>query len=124
MNLAGGTEIGGAMLSVFPGMKLKPTTVGIPCPGFDLDVIDENQKQIKNERGLLVIRAPWPTMTRGLLNDSERYIQSYWSQCNDAWFHGDYVLVDEDGLWYMYGRADDVINVSGHRQALWKLNKL
>jgi acetyl-CoA synthetase len=54
-------------------------------------------------------------MTRGLLNDPERYIQSYWSQHKGAWFHGDYVMVDDDGLWYMYGRVDDVINVSGHR---------
>lgn len=115
MNLAGGTEIGGAMLSVFPGMKLKPTTVGIPCPGFDLDVIDETQKSVKNKKGYLIIKSPWPTMTRGLLNDPERYLQSYWSQHKGAWFHGDYVMVDDDGLWYMYGRVDDVINVSGHR---------
>jgi acetyl-CoA synthetase len=115
MNLAGGTEIGGAMLSVFPGMKLKPTTVGMPCPGFDLDVIDERQKSIKNKKGFLVVRSPWPTMTRGLLNDDGRYIQTYWSQYKDIWFHGDYVLVDNDGLWYMHGRVDDVINVSGHR---------
>ncbi|WKT57536.1 hypothetical protein QVH35_09230 [Candidatus Nitrosotenuis chungbukensis] len=54
-------------------------------------------------------------MTRGLLNDPERYIQSHWSQYKDVWFHGDYVMVDDDGLWYMYGRVDDVINVSGHR---------
>ncbi len=115
MNLAGGTEIGGAMLSVFPGMKLKPTTVGMPCPGFDLDVIDERQKSIKNKKGFLVVRSPWPTITRGLLNDDDRYIQTYWSQYKDVWFHGDYVLVDNDGLWYMHGRVDDVINVSGHR---------
>jgi len=115
MNLAGGTEIGGAMLSVLPGMKLKPTTVGIPCPGFDLDVIDETKKSVRNKKGFLIIKSPWPTMTRGLLNDPERYIQSYWSQYKDVWFHGDYVMVDDDGLWYMYGRVDDVINVSGHR---------
>ncbi|HSA98697.1 MAG TPA: acetate--CoA ligase [Candidatus Nitrosotenuis sp.] len=115
MNLAGGTEIGGAMLSVFPGMKLKPTTVGMPCPGFDLDAFDENQKSVRNKKGFLVVKSPWPTMTRGLLNDSERYIQSYWSQYKDVWFHGDYVMIDDDGLWYMYGRVDDVINVSGHR---------
>lgn len=115
MNLAGGTEIGGAMLSVLPGMKLKPTTVGMPCPGFYLDAIDENQKSVKNKKGFLVVKSPWPTMTRGLLNDPDRYIQSYWSQYNGLWFHGDYVMVDDDGLWYMYGRVDDVINVSGHR---------
>jgi acetyl-CoA synthetase len=115
MNLAGGTEIGGAMLSVFPGMKLKSTTVGMPCPGFDLDVIDEKRNSIRNQKGFLIVRAPWPTMTRGLLNDNERYVQTYWSQYNDVWFHGDYVLCDNDGLWYMHGRVDDVVNVSGHR---------
>jgi acetyl-CoA synthetase len=115
MNLAGGTEIGGAMLSVLPGMKLKPTTVGMPCPGFDLDVVDEHQNQLRNQKGYLVVKQPWPTMTRSLLNDRERYLVTYWSQYKDFWFHGDYVLVDDDGLWYMYGRVDDVINVSGHR---------
>lgn len=115
MNLAGGTEIGGAMLSVFPGMNLKPTTVGMPCPGFDLDAVDEGQNPVRNKKGFLIIRSPWPAMTRGLLNDSERYIQNYWSKYKDVWFHGDYVLVDDDGLWYMHGRVDDVINVSGHR---------
>lgn len=115
MNLAGGTEIGGAMLSVLPGMKLKPTTVGMPCPGFDLDAVDEHQNPIRNQKGYLVVKQPWPTMTRSLLNDRDRYLATYWSQCKDFWFHGDYVLVDEDGLWYMHGRVDDVINVSGHR---------
>ncbi len=115
MNLAGGTEIGGAMLSVLPGMKLKPTTVGMPCPGFHLDVIDEKGNSVRGVKGFLVVKSPWPAMTRGLLNDNRRYLQTYWSQYGDVWFHGDYVLVDEDGLWYMYGRVDDVINVSGHR---------
>ena len=115
MNLAGGTEIGGAMLSVFPGMKLKPTTVGMPCPGFDLDVFDKQKNSLTNQKGFLVIKSPWPTMTRGLLGDNTRYIQTYWSQYKDTWFHGDYVIKDSDGLWYMHGRVDDVINVSGHR---------
>jgi len=115
MNLAGGTEIGGAMLSVFPGMKLKPTTVGIPCPGIDLDVFDDNGNSIRNQKGYLVVKAPWPGMTKGLLNDNERYMETYWSRFENIWFHGDYVLVDKDGLWYMHGRVDDVINISGHR---------
>jgi len=115
MNLAGGTEIGGAMLSVFPGMKLKPTTVGMPCPGFDLDIIDDKEQSITNQKGFLIIRAPWPSITRGLLGDDVRYLKTYWSQYEDVWFHGDYVVRDSDGLWYMHGRVDDVINVSGHR---------
>jgi len=117
MNLSGGTEIGGAMLSVFPGMKLKPSTVGIPVPGMNLDVVDENQNSVRGKNGYLVIKSPWPAMTRGLLNDDERYLKTYWSKFKDVWFHGDYVYVDEDGLWYMRGRTDDVINVSGHRMS-------
>ena len=115
MNLSGGTEIGGAMLSVFPGMKLKPTTVGIPCPGIDLDVFDDDGNSVRNKNGYLVVKSPWPGMTNSLLNDDERYTETYWSRFENVWFHGDYVLVDNDGLWYMRGRVDDVINISGHR---------
>ena len=117
MNLSGGTEIGGAMLSVFPGMKLKPSTVGIPVPGMNLDVFDDDGNSIKNKNGYLVIKSPWPAMTRGLLNDDERYLETYWSRFENIWFHGDYVYVDEDNLWYMRGRTDDVINISGHRMS-------
>ncbi|MCI0439913.1 MAG: AMP-binding protein, partial [Chloroflexi bacterium] len=65
--------------------------------------------------GYLVIKKPWPSMTRGILNDPDRFIDTYWSRYKDAWYHGDIVLVDGDGLWYMRGRADDVIKVAGHR---------
>ena len=117
MNLSGGTEIGGAMLSVFPGMKLKPSTVGIPVPGMDLDIVDDDGNPIRGNNGYLIIKQPWPTMTRGLLNDDERYLETYWSKFENIWFHGDYVLADDDNLWYMKGRVDDVINVSGHRMS-------
>lgn len=117
MNLSGGTEIGGAMLSVFPGMKLKPSTVGIPVPGIILDVFDDSGKSIRNKDGYLVIKSSWPAMTKGLLNDDKRYLETYWSRFENIWFHGDYVFVDNDGLWYMKGRSDDVINVSGHRMS-------
>ncbi len=105
------------MLSVFPGMKLKPSTVGIPVPGMNLDVVDDDGNSVKNKNGYLIIKSPWPGMTRGLLNDNERFIETYWSRFDDIWFHGDYVFVDEDDLWYMRGRTDDVINVSGHRMS-------
>ena len=115
MNLSGGTEIGGAMLSVLPGLSIKPSTVGVPVPGMNVDVVDNNCRSITGQNGFLVIRSPWPAMTRSLLNDDERFLETYWSRFDDLWFHGDYVYIDEDGLWYMQGRADDVINVSGHR---------
>ncbi len=117
MNLSGGTEIGGAMLSVFPGMKLKPSTVGIPVPGMNLDVFDDDGNSIQKQNGFLVIKSPWPAMTRGLLNDNTRYLETYWSRFENVWFHGDYVYVDKDNLWYMRGRTDDVMNISGHRMS-------
>jgi len=113
INLSGGTEIGGAILSALPIMPLKPCTVGCPIPGFDADIFDDAGKQVSE--GYLVIKKPWPSMTRGLLNNSDRFIHTYWSRYNDVWYHGDIVLVDSDGQWYMRGRADDVLKVAGHR---------
>jgi acetyl-CoA synthetase len=113
INLSGGTEIGGAILSALPVMPLKPCTVGCQIPGFDADVFDDSGK--KASEGYLVIKKPWPSMTRGLLNNPDRFVDAYWSKYKNVWYHGDIVLVDSDGLWYMRGRADDVIKVAGHR---------
>jgi acetyl-CoA synthetase len=113
INLAGGTEIGGAILSALPVMPLEPCTVGCPVPGFDADVFDEAGKRVKE--GYLVIKKPWPSMTRGLLDNPYRFLETYWSKYKDVWHHGDIVLVNSDGLWYMRGRADDIIKVAGHR---------
>jgi acetyl-CoA synthetase len=113
INLSGGTEIGGAILSVLPVMSLKPCTVGCPVPGFDADVFDDMGDRVN--QGYLVIKKPWPSMTRGLFDGSSRYIDTYWSKYKDVWYHGDLVFVDSDGLWYMQGRVDDIIKVSGHR---------
>ena len=124
MNLSGGTEIGGAMLSVFPGMKLKPSTVGIPIPGMNLDVVDDDQNSTREHNGYLIIKSPWPAMTRGLLHDDKRYLETYWSRFENIWFHGDYVYVDKDNLWYMRGRTDDVINVSGHRMSTAEIEQI
>jgi acetyl-CoA synthetase len=113
INLSGGTEIGGAILSALPAMPLKQCTVGCQIPGFDADVFDDSGNKVSE--GYLVIKKPWPSMTRGLLNNPDRFIQTYWSKYKGVWYHGDIVLVDSDGLWYMRGRADDVIKVAGHR---------
>jgi acetyl-CoA synthetase len=115
INLSGGTEIGGAILSSSPIISLKPCTVGLPVPGFDADVFDDKGKHTAH--GFLIIRKPWPSMTRGILEDWNRFIETYWSKYgNDIWYHGDIVFVDPaDGLWYILGRADDIIKASGHR---------
>jgi acetyl-CoA synthetase len=113
INLSGGTEIGGAIVSALPVMSLKPCTVGCPIPGFDADVFDDEGKH--TNKGYLVIKKPWPSMTRGILNDESRFIETYWSKYKDVWYHGDLIFVDYDGLWYMQGRTDDIIKVAGHR---------
>ncbi len=114
MNLSGGTEIGGAILSPLPIMELEPCSVGGPVPGVDAAIFDDNGKVSK--KGYLVIKQPWPAMTRGLLNDYARYIEVYWSRFDGVWFHGDYASI-KDGLWYLHGRTDDIIKVAGHRIA-------
>lgn len=113
INLSGGTETGGAILSALPVMPMRLCTVGCPIPGFDADVFDENGKH--TSEGLLVIKKPWPSMSRGILNNPSRFIETYWSRYKGVWYHGDIVSVDPDGLWYMRGRADDIIKVAGHR---------
>ena len=115
INLSGGTEIGGAIVSALPVMPLKPCTVGSPIPGFDADVFDDKGRSVKKGEGYLVIKKPWPSMTRGLLNAKVGFIETYWSKYENVWYHGDVVQVDSDGLWYMRGRADDIMKVSGHR---------
>jgi acetyl-CoA synthetase len=115
INVSGGTEIGGAIVGALPVMPLKECTVGCPIPGFDAAVFDDEGRSISEGEGYLVIRKPWPSMTRGVLNNPGRFTDSYWSRYKDVWYHGDMVLIDSDGLWYMRGRADDVIKVSGHR---------
>ena len=69
----------------------------------------------ETNNGFLVIKKPWPSMTRGLLNDSDKFIENYWSKYKNIWFHGDMIEIDSDGYWYITGRIDDVIKVSGHR---------
>jgi acetyl-CoA synthetase len=113
INLSGGTEIGGAIVSCVPSMPLKPCTVGLPVPGFDADVFDDKGKSAR--QGYLVIKKPWPSMTRGILKNRKKFNELYWSKYKNVWYHGDVVSIDSDGLWYILGRADDVIKISGHR---------
>ena len=113
INLSGGTEIGGAILATTFLEPLKPSSVGFPIPGFSASILDDNAYE--SNIGYLVIKKPWPSMTRGLLNDNERFFQIYWSKFKNVWFHGDFVELDSDGYWYITGRIDDVIKISGHR---------
>jgi acetyl-CoA synthetase len=79
------------------------------------DVVDESGRSVQGQVGELIIRKPWIGMTRGFWNDPERYLQSYWSRLPNMWVHGDWAAVDEDDLWYILGRSDDVIKIAGKR---------
>ena len=115
INYSGGTEISGGILAGNMLTPLQPCAFAGPCPGMAADVVDENGRSIRGRVGELVIRAPWPGMTRGFWRDRERYLDTYWSRWPDVWVHGDWVEVDSDGLWYIRGRSDDTIKVAGKR---------
>ena len=114
----GQTETAGHMISSLPVVDQKPGSVGIPVPGIFPDIVDENGNIIKepNKTGYLVLKKPWPSMVRTLWNDDEGYIKYYWEKFNGKYYYtGDLAYKDEDGYFWMEGRADDVVNVSAHR---------
>lgn len=112
MNILGGTELIGCLLSPLPVMPQKEAILGGLGLGMDVDVVDEDGRSIRGKPGYLVCRKPFPSMTRGFLGDPERFLQTYFPGGTDQWVHGDRAQVDEDGLWYILGRTDDLI-VSG-----------
>jgi acetyl-CoA synthetase len=82
---------------------------------MDIDVWNEDGKPIRGEVGYLVCKKPAPSMTRGIWGNPKKYIDSYWSTWENVWNHGDWALIDEDGFWFLLGRADDTIKVAGRR---------
>jgi acetyl-CoA synthetase len=115
INLSGGTEVGACFLSPFPVEPIKVCSLGGPSLGMDMDVFDAEGNSVRGEVGELVCKQAWPGMTRGIWNDPDRYIETYWSTYEDVWRHGDWARVDEDGQWFLLGRSDDTINVAGKR---------
>jgi acetyl-CoA synthetase len=115
------TETGGHMITPLPACTpVKPACATFPLPGIQAQVVDEvGNKMLPNEKGLLCITKPWPSMIRTIWNDSERFKKSYFSDVTQngepVYFSGDGAIVDEDGYITITGRTDDVINVSGHR---------
>ena len=77
--------------------------------------MDDQGRPVRNRVGELVVRAPWIGMTRGFWRDPDRYEQTYWSRFPGVWVHGDWAVVDDDGLWYILGRSDDTIKIAGKR---------
>ena len=113
------TETGGMLISPLPGLEtipLKPGSGTLAIPGVDMGVVDEDGREVAaGTKGQLVIRKPWPGMFLGLWNDDEKYRAVYWSKYPGWYYPGDYATRDEDGYFWLLGRADDVLKVAGHR---------
>jgi acetyl-CoA synthetase len=111
------TETGMIMISPLPGLtSLKPGSCTRPLPGIDAAILDEAGREVAlGSGGYLAIRRSGPAMMRGIYGDEERFIATYWSKWPGIYFPGDGARRDEDGFYWILGRVDDVINVSGHR---------
>ncbi|MCA1577879.1 MAG: acetate--CoA ligase [Acidobacteria bacterium] len=111
------TETGAIMITPIPGATpTKPGSGTKPFPGIEPDIMTREGKSVgPNEGGYLVLKRPWPSMLRTIWGDDERYKQQYWSQIDGIYFAGDGARRDPDGYFWIMGRIDDVINVSGHR---------
>jgi acetyl-CoA synthetase len=108
------TETGHILITPLPGMTtLKPGSATRPFPGIEADVVNDKGESAK--AGYLVLKKPWPGMLRGIYRDPQRFVAQYWSKYAGIYFTGDGAKVDEDGYFWLLGRVDDVMNISGHR---------
>lgn len=116
INYSGGTEIAGGILMGNPLLPIKPCSFPAPCPGMDVDILDEEGNSVgPGKVGELVIKQPWIGMARGFWQEKERYLETYWRRFKDIWVHGDFAMQDKDGHWFILGRSDDTLKVAGKR---------
>ena len=111
------TETGAIMISPLPGVTAtKPGSAMRPLPGISAKVVDDSAHEVgKGHGGYLILDKPWPSMLRGVWGEPERYKETYWSNYEGIYFAGDGAKLDSDGAYWLLGRVDDVMNVSGHR---------
>ncbi len=111
------TETGAMLISPMPGATpLKPGSGTLPMPGIVAEIVDNHGKPLEDGReGFLILKKPWPSMLRSIWGDPERYQDQYWSRFPGYYFTGDAARRDKDGYFWVLGRVDDVMNVSGHR---------
>ena len=111
------TETGQILITPLPGVTTtKPGSATFPFPGIKADIVDADGNSVPfGGGGYLVLQRPWPAMLRGIYGDPERYKETYWSRFPGMYFAGDGAKRDEDGYFWLLGRVDDVMNVSGHR---------
>ena len=110
------TETGMILITPLPGVTTtKPGSATKPFPGVEAAVVNEQGERVEQGGGYLVLERPWPAMTRGIFGDDERFRATYWERFPGLYFAGDGARIDEDGDFWLLGRVDDVMNVSGHR---------
>jgi acetyl-CoA synthetase len=111
------TETGQILITPLPGVTTtKPGSATFPFPGIDADIVDGEGNSVPfGGGGYLVLKRPWPAMLRGIYGDPERYKETYWSRFPGMYFAGDGAKRDDEGYFWLLGRVDDVMNVSGHR---------
>ena len=111
------TETGHIMITPLPGItRLKPGSATVPFPGVSAAIFDSQGNEVEEGGGILVLKRPWPGMFRTLYKEPERYVETYWSKYGpEVYVVGDAARRDADGYFWVVGRTDDVINVSGHR---------
>ena len=110
------TETGAIMISPLPGATtLKPGSATFALPGIGAEIVDDAGEKVTKGGGYLTLTRPWPAMLRGIYRDPERYQETYWSRFEGRYFAGDGAKLDEEGYFWLLGRVDDVMNVSGHR---------
>ena len=108
------TETGHILISPLPGVTVaKPGSATSPLPGIEADIVNDRGESV--DAGYLVLRKPWPGMLRGIYGDPERFVKQYWSQQKGMYFTGDGAKRDKEGYFWLLGRIDDVMNISGHR---------
>ncbi len=117
------TETGSILISPLPGITAtKPGSATRPLPGIAAEVVDTDGKPVgPGGGGYLILSKPWPSMLRTIYGDPERYVQNYWSRYPGKYFTGDGCKIDEDGYFWLLGRVDDVMNVSGHRISTYEV---
>jgi len=116
LNWSGGTEIGGGILCGTMIHPLKPCSFAGPCPAMGVDILDERGHPVgPGQVGELVLKTPSIGLARGLWKDRERYLETYYAMYPDIWRQGDWAVRDEDGMWYVLGRSDDTLKISGKR---------
>ncbi|HEY9287266.1 MAG TPA: AMP-binding protein, partial [Candidatus Dormibacteraeota bacterium] len=115
INYSGGTECGGGLVSGNVLTAARPGSFAGPIPGVDAAVFNDQGRPVTGEVGELVVRQPYIGMTLGFWRDPQRYLDTYWSRWPNVWVHGDWAMIDAEGLWYILGRSDDTIKVAGKR---------